>query len=37
MFQTNSVAFRAERTVNWSKARSSAVAGIDTVNYGTGS
>jgi HK97 family phage prohead protease len=33
MFQTNSVAFRAERTVNWSKARASAVAGIDTVNY----
>jgi hypothetical protein len=33
MFQTNSVAFRAERTMNWAKRRASAVAGIDTVNY----
>lgn len=33
MFQTNSVAFRAERTMNWAKRRTSAVAGIDTVNY----
>ena len=37
MFQTNSVAFRAERTINWAKARASAVAGIDTVNYGEAS
>jgi len=37
MFQTNSVAFRAERTINWAKARTEAVAAIDTVNYGAGS
>ena len=37
MFQTNSVAFRAERTLSWAKARSTSVAGIDTVNYGEGS
>jgi HK97 family phage major capsid protein len=34
MFQTNSVAFRVERDVNWAAARSGAVAVIDTVNYG---
>lgn len=34
MFQTNSVAFRAERTINWSKRRNSAVAVLDRVNWG---
>lgn len=34
MFQTNSVAFLAERTINWAKRRASAVAAIDTVNWG---
>ncbi|KRS17525.1 phage major capsid protein [Roseovarius indicus] len=34
MFQTNSVAFRAERILNWSKRRSSAVALLDEVNWG---
>ncbi len=29
MFQTNSVAFRAERTINWSRRRPSAVAWVD--------
>ena len=33
MFQTNSVAFRAERTINWTKLRSSAVAMISSVNW----
>lgn len=37
LWQTNSVGFLAERTINWSKRRSSAVAGIDTVNWGQGS
>lgn len=34
MFQTNSVAFRAERTINWSKRRASAVALLTGVNWG---
>jgi len=34
MFQTNGVAFRVERDINWSAARSGAVALVDTVNYG---
>lgn len=35
MFQTNSVAFLAERTINWKKRRASAVAIIDQVAYAT--
>lgn len=34
MFQTNSVAFRAERTINWAKRRASAVAILSNVNWG---
>lgn len=34
MFQTNSVAFRAERTLNWMARRDSAVAVLDGVNWG---
>lgn len=34
MFQTNSVAFRAERILNWSKRRASAVAVLGSVNWG---
>jgi len=34
MFQTNSVAFRAERTLNWAKRRASAVAVLSGVNWG---
>ncbi|WP_341706522.1 phage major capsid protein [Halopseudomonas sp.] len=34
MFQTNSVAIRAERWVNWQKRRASAVAVISGVNWG---
>lgn len=34
MFQTNSVAFRAERTINWAKRRASAVAALAGVNWG---
>ena len=34
MWQTNSVAFRAERILNWSKRRASAVAVLDGVNWG---
>lgn len=34
MFQTNSVAFLAEREINWARARSSAVAYIASANYG---
>lgn len=34
MFQTNSVAFRAERTINWKKRRASAVALLDQVTWG---
>lgn len=37
MFQTNSVAFRAERTINWAKRRNSAVAYIDSAFYGDAS
>jgi HK97 family phage major capsid protein len=36
MFQTNSVAFRAERTVNWARRRPSAVAVLTGVNWGAG-
>lgn len=34
MFQTNSVALRAERTINWKRARSSAVAYLSSVSWG---
>jgi hypothetical protein len=34
MFQTNSVAFRAERTLNWARRRASAVAWMDNVTWG---
>lgn len=34
LWQTNSVGFRAERTINWQRRRDSAVAGLDTVNWG---
>lgn len=34
MWQTNSVAFRAERTVNWGRRRTSAVAYISDVDWG---
>jgi len=34
MFQTNSVAFRAERTINWARRRASAVAYLSAVNWG---
>lgn len=34
MFQTNSVAFRAERTINWAKRRASSVAVLTGVNWG---
>ena len=34
MFQTNSVAFRAERILNWSKRRTTAVAVLDGVAWG---
>lgn len=34
MFQTNSVAFRAERTLNWAKRRTSAVAALGSVAWG---
>lgn len=33
MFQTNSVALRAERYINWQKRRAQAVAWLDEVNY----
>jgi HK97 family phage major capsid protein len=36
MFQTNSIALRAERFINWSKRRTAAVKVIDDINY-TGS
>lgn len=36
MFQTNSVAFRAERSLNWAKRRASAVALLSGVNWGNG-
>lgn len=34
MFQTNSVALRAERTINWKRARTSAVAYLTSVDWG---
>lgn len=34
MFQTNSVAFRVERTLNWMKRRTQSVSWIDSTNYG---
>ncbi|EOU6806997.1 hypothetical protein ACN6XO_004898, partial [Escherichia coli] len=34
-FQTNSVAIRAERWINWRRRRTAAVAVISGVNYGT--
>lgn len=34
MFQTNSVAFRAERRIDWMRARDSAVALLSAVNWG---
>ncbi len=34
MYQTNSVAIRAERFINWAKARSTAVVYMDDVNWG---
>lgn len=34
MWQTNAVAFRAERFINWAKGRSTAVAVISAVNWG---
>lgn len=34
MFQTNSAAFRAERTVNWARRRASAVAWMDNITWG---
>lgn len=35
MFQTNSVALRAERYINWAKRRAAAVAYLDDVNWGS--
>lgn len=35
MFQTNSVAIRAERWINWKRRRTAAVAVITNVNYGS--
>ena len=35
LWQTNSVGFRAERTVNWAKRRASAVALLSGVNWGS--
>jgi hypothetical protein len=35
MFQTNSIALRAERFINWAKARTTAVAYMDDVNWGS--
>ena len=35
MYQTNSVALRAERIISWAKARPSAVQGIANVQWGT--
>lgn len=35
MWQTNSIALRAERFINWSKRRAAAVAWIDDVNWGS--
>ena len=36
MFQTNSVALRGERYINWARRRSSAVSWLDGVNWGAG-
>lgn len=36
MFQTNCVAFRAERTINWAKRRASAAQYLTGVNWGAG-
>ena len=35
MFQTNSIALRAERFINWAKLRTTAVVFIDDVNWGS--
>ncbi len=35
MFQTNSIALRAEREINWKKLRSNAVVYMDDVNWGS--
>ncbi len=35
MYQTNSIAIRAERYINWKKARATAVAFIDDANWGS--
>jgi HK97 family phage major capsid protein/HK97 family phage prohead protease len=35
MFQTNSIALRAERFINWAKRRSTAVVYMDDVNWGS--
>jgi hypothetical protein len=35
MFQTNSIAIRAERFINWAKRRSGAVVYMDDVNWGS--
>jgi len=34
MFQTNSIAMKAERYINWAKRRSAAVAYADNVHWG---
>jgi len=34
MFQTNSVAIRAERTINWMRRRTQAVAYLTSVSWG---
>jgi hypothetical protein len=36
MWQTNSVAFRAERTLNWSRRRTTGVQVLSSVNWGIG-
>jgi hypothetical protein len=35
MYQTNSIALRAERFINWRKRRSTAVTYMDDVNWGS--
>jgi hypothetical protein len=35
MYQTNSIAIRAERYINWVKARTTAVSFMDDVNWGS--
>ena len=35
MWQTNSIALRAERFINWAKRRADAVAYMDDVNWGS--